>query len=63
MWTERRRHENEGTKSVAFYDRLGHFNTGLIMGLPLATLAVFYLDKLYAGAEACRLAWTGWTYP
>ncbi|MEL6243808.1 MAG: PepSY-associated TM helix domain-containing protein [Pseudomonadota bacterium] len=62
MWIERRKHGNEGTKSEGFYNRLGHLNTGVIMGLPLATMAIFYLDKLYLGAEAGRLAATGWTY-
>ncbi|MEO0974978.1 MAG: hypothetical protein AAFX85_17965, partial [Pseudomonadota bacterium] len=27
-----------------------------------ATVSVFYLDKLYAGAESARLSATGWTY-
>lgn len=62
MWIERRKHGNEGTKTEGFYNRLGHINTGIIMGLPLATLSIFYLDKLYTGAEASRLVTTGWTY-
>ncbi|MCA8900409.1 MAG: PepSY domain-containing protein [Hyphomonas sp.] len=62
MWIERRKFGNEGTRSAKFYDRLGHLNTGVIMGLPVATLSLFYLDKLYAGAETARLAATGWTY-
>lgn len=62
MWIERRKHGNEGAKPAAFYDRLSHLNTGVVMGLPVASLALFHLDKLYAGAEAARLAATGWTY-
>ena len=62
MWIERRKYGNEGARPVSFYDRLGHFNTGIVMGLPVATLTLFYLDKLYTGAEAGRLAATGWTY-
>jgi uncharacterized iron-regulated membrane protein len=62
MWIERRKHGNEGTKTEGFYNRLGHLNTGVIMGLPVATLAIFYLDKLYIGAESSRLVATGWTY-
>ncbi len=62
MWIERRKHGNEGAKSETFYNRVGHLNTGVIIGLPVATIAVFYLDKLYVGAEAGRLAATGWTY-
>ncbi|WP_341197849.1 PepSY-associated TM helix domain-containing protein [Hyphomonas chukchiensis] len=62
MWVERRKHGNEGSKSAAFYDRLSHLNTGVVMGLPVASLALFHLDKLYTGAEAARLVATGWTY-
>ena len=62
MWIERRKHGNEGTKSLTFYNRLGYFNTGIVMGLPVATLSIFYLDKLYAGAEAGRILATGWTF-
>ncbi|MEO1222558.1 MAG: PepSY-associated TM helix domain-containing protein, partial [Pseudomonadota bacterium] len=46
MWIERRKHGNEGTKSETFYNRLGYFNTGVIMGLPVAAISIFYLDKL-----------------
>ena len=62
MWVERRKHGNEGSKSAAFYDRLSHLNTGVVMGLPVASFALFHLDKFYAGAEAARLGTTGWTY-
>ena len=62
MWIERRKHGNEGNQSLTFYNRLGYFNTGIIMGLPVATIAIFYLDKLYVGAEAGRIYATGWTF-
>ncbi|MEM9359999.1 MAG: PepSY-associated TM helix domain-containing protein [Pseudomonadota bacterium] len=62
MWIERRKHGNEGAKSLSFYNRIGYFNTGVIMGLPVATLSIFYLDKLYYGAEAARIIATGWTF-
>jgi len=62
MWIERRLHGNEGNKSEAFYRRLGRLTVGVTTGLPLASVAIFYLDKLYGGAEAGRLAATGWTY-
>src|SRR5690606_1372330 len=45
-----------------FYDRLSHLNTGIVMGLPVATLSLFYFDRLYSGAEAVRLVAIGWTY-
>ena len=62
MWIERRKHGNEGGKTLTFYNRLGYFNTGIVMGLPVATLSIFYLDKLYMGAEAARIFATGWTF-
>jgi len=62
MWIERRLHGNEGNKSETFYRRLSRLTVGVTTGLPLASVAIFYLDKLYGGAEAGRLAATGWTY-
>lgn len=62
MWIERRKHGNEGSKSAQFYDRLSHLNTGVVMGLPVATVSLFYFDRLYSGAETARLAAIGWTY-
>lgn len=62
MWIERRKHGNGGNRTTQFYERLGSFNTGIVMGLPLATLSIFYLDKLYFGEEALRIFATGWTF-
>ncbi|MEO1029259.1 MAG: PepSY-associated TM helix domain-containing protein [Pseudomonadota bacterium] len=62
MWIERRKNGNEGSKSPAFYHRLGRFNVGVTTGMAFATASIFYLDKLYLGAEASRVTATGWTY-
>tara|TARA_R110001606_G_scaffold381211_1_gene542279 strand:+ start:75406 stop:76014 length:609 start_codon:yes stop_codon:yes gene_type:complete len=62
MWIERRKFGNEGSKSATFYHGLSHLNTGVVMGLPVASLALFHLDKVYTGAEAARLATTGLAY-
>ncbi len=62
MWTERRLHGNEGQRTAKFYQRLSRANVGVIMGLPIASAVIFYLDKVYAGPEGARLAWTGWVY-
>ncbi|MEL7491696.1 MAG: hypothetical protein AAGJ73_13340 [Pseudomonadota bacterium] len=35
---------------------------GAMSDLPLATAAIFFVDKLYGGAETGRLAWTGGAY-
>ncbi|MEO1405252.1 MAG: PepSY-associated TM helix domain-containing protein [Pseudomonadota bacterium] len=62
MWIERRLHGNDGNRSEVFYRRLSRFNVGVCAGLPLASVAIFYLDKLYGGAEVLRMSWTGWVY-
>ncbi|MEL7226561.1 MAG: PepSY-associated TM helix domain-containing protein, partial [Cyanobacteria bacterium J06576_12] len=62
MWVERRLHGNIGNRSEWVYRELGHLITGFCLGLPLATASIFYLDKLFVGAEAMRLYWTGITY-
>lgn len=62
MWIERRLHGNAGSKSERFYRNLGHMVTGVAVGLPLASISIFWLDKLYVGTESARLFWTGSTY-
>ena len=46
----------------AYYYKLGRFITGTTLGFPIASIAIFYLDKLYIGSEANRLFYTGITY-
>ncbi|MCG8440785.1 MAG: PepSY domain-containing protein [Caulobacterales bacterium] len=62
MWIERRLHGNEGKKSKAFYRGLSRVTVGVTTGLAVASVALFYHDKLYAGAEQARLTATGGTY-
>lgn len=62
VWIERRLKSNKGHRSPEFYLRLGRFSNGVIMGFPLASIAIFYLDKLYLGAESSRLFYTGISY-
>ncbi len=62
VWIERRLKSNKGQQSPRFYQRLGQFSIGIILGFPLATVAIFYVDKLYAGAESARLLYTGISY-
>ncbi|MEM9420908.1 MAG: PepSY-associated TM helix domain-containing protein [Pseudomonadota bacterium] len=62
MWTERRLNGNVGARTTSFYRRLSRLSVGIMMGLPVASASIFYLDKLYIGSEGARLAWTGWTY-
>lgn len=62
LWVERRQHGSEGKRSELFYETMTRVNIGVCLGFPVATISLFYLDKLYLGAEAARLFWTGWTY-
>lgn len=62
LWVERRQHGPEGHKSDRFYEIITRTNIGICFGFPLATIALFYHDKLYLGAETARLYWTGVTY-
>lgn len=62
MWVERRLHGNAGSHAPSLYRTLSTLNVGIALGLPLATAAIFYTDKLYWGDEASRLAATGWIY-
>jgi len=47
VWLERRLKSNKGKKKPAFYHRLGRLTIGVTLGFPIATIAIFYLDKLY----------------
>lgn len=62
LWVERRQHGGEGKKSDQFYNIISRTNIGICLGFPLASICLFYLDKLYIGAETSRLYWTGLTY-
>lgn len=62
LWVERRQHGPEGQKSERFYNIITRTNIGICFGFPLATIALFYHDKLYTGVETARLYWTGVTY-
>ncbi len=62
VWIERRLKSNKGERAPEFYLKLGRFSMGIIMGFPIASLAIFYLDKIYIGAESARLFYTGLSY-
>ncbi len=62
MWVERRKHGNVGSRSPQFYHALSKLTVGVTCGLPLATAAVFYADRLAPVAPEGRLAVVGWTY-
>lgn len=62
LFVERRLHGPEGSRSEKFYQRLNKVNIGVCMGFPIATVVLFYHDKLYTGLETERLYWTGITY-
>ncbi len=62
LFVERRLHGSEGNRSEQFYQRLSKTNIGVCLGFPMATVILFYHDKLYTGLETDRLYWTGITY-
>ena len=62
VWLERRLKTNKEEHKQTFYLRLGRFSTGIIMGFPIASVAIFYLDKLYQGLESSRMFYTGACY-
>ncbi len=62
VWIERRLKSNKGQRKPEFYRTLGRFSIGVIMGFPIASVAIFYLDKLYVGDESSRLFYTGLCY-
>ena len=62
IWIERRLYGKEGRKNPNLYQRIDKLTIGVTLGLPVASVAIFYLDKLYFGAESARLFATGITY-
>jgi uncharacterized iron-regulated membrane protein len=62
VWLERRRHGSTGSRSDRFYHRLGQLTAGVCLGVVAASVAVFYVERLYAGDESARLFWIGAVY-
>ncbi|MEM0930517.1 MAG: PepSY-associated TM helix domain-containing protein [Pseudomonadota bacterium] len=62
MWLERRLHGKVGNRSPKFYQALSKLNVGVTVGIAVATAGLFVHNTLYAGTEAMRTIWTGWTY-
>lgn len=44
------------------YERINKLIHGVTLGLPVASFSIFYLDKLYSGAESQRIVAIGSTY-
>ncbi|NRA29334.1 MAG: PepSY domain-containing protein [Parvularculaceae bacterium] len=62
MWVERRLHGNEGKRSPWVYQALSKLTVGVTCGLPLATIAIVYADKLVPVEPGARVGMIGWTY-
>ncbi|MEO1043727.1 MAG: PepSY-associated TM helix domain-containing protein [Pseudomonadota bacterium] len=62
MWVERRLHGNEGKKSPWVYQGLSKLTVGVTCGLPLASMAIFYADKLIPVGPDGRIVMVGWTF-
>ncbi|MEO1657578.1 MAG: PepSY-associated TM helix domain-containing protein [Pseudomonadota bacterium] len=62
MWVERRLHGNEGKRSPWVYQGLSKLTVGVTCGLPLASMAIFYADKLIPVTPDGRLVMIGWSF-
>ena len=62
VWVERRLKTKKGKQNPEYYHKLGRLIIGTTLGFPIASISIFYLDKLYVGSEASRLFYTGITY-
>ncbi|MEM9530258.1 MAG: PepSY-associated TM helix domain-containing protein [Pseudomonadota bacterium] len=62
VWIERRLHSAEGSRSPRFYDRLSKLTVGVCLGVVLASIAIFFVDRLYTGPEESRITTIGWSY-
>ncbi|MEM6573663.1 MAG: PepSY-associated TM helix domain-containing protein [Pseudomonadota bacterium] len=62
VWIERRWHSPEGSRSPKFYHRLSQLTVGVSMGVVLASVAIFYADRLYSGPEEGRIVFVGQAY-
>ncbi|ADM10768.1 Aspartate kinase [Parvularcula bermudensis HTCC2503] len=62
MWVERRLHGNEGRRSPLVYKAISKLTVGVTCGLPLASAAIFYADRLIPVAPDGRIAMIGWSY-
>jgi uncharacterized iron-regulated membrane protein len=59
MWLERRTFGNEGRLNPAVYRALSRLTIGVTAGLCLASIAIFYSDKLLPVSAGARLFTTG----
>ncbi|MEM8937370.1 MAG: PepSY-associated TM helix domain-containing protein [Pseudomonadota bacterium] len=62
MWTERRLHGSEGRRSPKFYRGLSRANAGITLGFPLASVALFYADKLLFNGAQSHIVLAGQVY-
>ena len=62
VWVERRANGVTGEKNAEYYWRIGRFSAGMMLGLFVASIFIFYVDKLYFGNESARLFWVGLSY-
>ncbi|MEM1436346.1 MAG: PepSY-associated TM helix domain-containing protein, partial [Pseudomonadota bacterium] len=62
VWVERRANGPTGRLARSTYLLMGRFNTGCMMGLPVATALVFYADRLIQVAADARITMIGSVY-
>lgn len=62
LWIERRKYGGQGEDNPKKYTRFSHLFTGVMVGLPVASAALFYHEVFYFGKEEFRIVSTGQTY-
>lgn len=62
IWLKRRLNINKDDASIVKYKKIGRLIVGVTLGLPIASFAVFHLDKLYFGTEVTRMRSIGIFY-
>lgn len=62
VWLKRRLNKSDEPNKLTRYKKVTKLIIGTIFGLPIASIAIFHLDKFYYGAETARMLSVGSTY-
>lgn len=61
IWIKRRLQRDKNDSTIT-QSKIGKVTIGVTLGLPIASIAIFYVDKLFVGAEHLRMITTGGVY-
>jgi uncharacterized iron-regulated membrane protein len=62
VWVKRRLSKRNDAAKILRYTRIEKLIIGTTLGLPIASISIFHLDKLFTGPESLRMLSTGFTY-